>query len=110
MLLKAMTDTGFSDRLRRARGLWQWREGRQLTQMELARLYRKASGESITQSSISDWLNGISEPTLLDILYLSRILGVDPGWLAFGDYSGAPRPTDPVRERAIPISERKKKN
>lgn len=66
----------------------------------LVELYRKASGKRISQSTVSDWINAVTIPSLEDVVYLAKAFGpgIDPGWLGFGEASQAPRPhnNDPV--------------
>jgi transcriptional regulator with XRE-family HTH domain len=83
---------GFRQRCFEARLFWERRNGRRLTQEMLVELYRKASGRKITQSTISDWINAVTIPSLEDVEYLAKAFGgIDPGWLAFGE-AKAPRP------------------
>ena len=49
----------------------------------------KAVGVSTGQAS--RWESGKNIPSLGMIVKISRALGLDPGWLAFGDLSRAPR-------------------
>jgi transcriptional regulator with XRE-family HTH domain len=90
---KSWDATGFRQRCFEARLFWERRNKRRLNQTELAELVRKAGGKKVSQSTISDWLNAVTVPGVDDIQALARAFGdVDPGWLAFGDASKAPRP------------------
>jgi transcriptional regulator with XRE-family HTH domain len=94
-----MKDTGFRDRLFRAWYLFQAREGGERSQEWLAEAVSAHLGleDTLTQSAVSRWLNG-AVPPLGTIVALAKVLGVDPGWLAFGKDSAAPPPSDPMME------------
>lgn len=53
--------------------------------------------------TVGRWINGSNVPSLDTLAALARVLNVDPGWLVFGDLSGAPRLRDRVVEGAEPV-------
>jgi transcriptional regulator with XRE-family HTH domain len=53
-------------------------------------------GHILSQSSVSRWINGESEPTLSAVEGLAAALGVSAAWLAFGE---GPKSPDPVEIR-----------
>lgn len=74
-----------------------------ITQEDLARLIDKGS-----QSAVTDWERGKSEPNLAQFTKLAETLKVPPGWLAFGiGQDGLPDQSDPV---AMAVVERHKHN
>src|SRR6185312_949436 len=71
-----------------------------LTQDEVARRVGRAVRRAFTQSTAQRWFaGGLPRDTRTGIALASE-LGVDPGWLYFGDASGAPAPDDWGRARA----------
>lgn len=68
---------------------------------------------TIRQDAVSRWMNGKAMAELPRVLALARVLGVEPGWLLFGeegckrpsgvaeeagaDLATAPRPDEPAR-------------
>lgn len=72
-------------RLRQARRELSARLGRDVLQGEVA----VAAG--LSQPSVSAIERGTQEPTREGLARLARYYGVDPGWLAFGQLSGAPK-------------------
>lgn len=56
-------------------------------------------GEPYSQSTFSKWLGGGTPDTLDAFVALGKVLGVDPGWLAFGEDSQAQGPTNPLDTR-----------
>lgn len=105
-----MPDNGRLDNEFRLRILRAWnrygeRRGRKLTQMELAKVVGKLRGEPVSQSTISDWLNKIV-PSVRDTLYLAQALQCDPGWLAYGEDSGAPGLDQTAGYRPMPRTRR----
>ena len=96
----------FADRYRDAFKHLEFRERLDITNQEMAErvadiLHRPA----VTGASASRWKTG-SVPDLGVIGALAEICGVDPGWLAFGEQTGAPSPdvfsSPEARERARP--------
>ena len=89
---------GLSERLFQAWYLYQARSGGSRSQIWLAdavsRELKLAQGAYFTQASVSRWMKG-TEPNLETIQALGKVLGVNPGWLAFGELA-APGPADPV--------------
>lgn len=69
----------FGARLLDARLNYAARAGRVVGQTELA------GKVGVTPQAWSGWERGKSEPPLETIIIVARLLGVDPGWLAFGD-------------------------
>lgn len=96
---KRVANNGMRDRLFRAWYLFQAREGEPRSQgwlaQEVSSLLRLE--EPLTQGSVSRWFKG-AEPNLKTIVAIAQVLGVDPGWLAFGEISAAPPPADPMQE------------
>lgn len=87
----------FGARLRRARYQHMARIGRMLSQAEIARAL------GVNQSSVSAWEADAAEPSLAMIAQLGVLLGVPPGWLAFGpaNETGA-APAAPVVTSQVP--------
>jgi hypothetical protein len=87
---------GFDRRLRRAHRAFEDRLGRDVNQTELGAMVGKRLGEPkpITQASVHRWFAG-TLPDHVRMVALAEILGVDPGWLAYGDWTppatGLPR-------------------
>lgn len=82
------------------------KRGRTFTQTELGRLVGVAS------ATVSQWESGAGNPTLPNVERLAAVLGVSPGWLAFGErviptveelaaMTGARAP----KERPVPIQQ-----
>ena len=80
---------GFGERFLIAVQLLGMREGKGVPLTEISRRMAKA-GMPVTSASIGRWDR--SRPGLDVIAVASVILGVDPGWLAFGDDSQAEPP------------------
>ena len=86
---------GFSDRV-----LWAIQElerverKRKIENSEIGRRVAEKMGreEPYRSQSVGRWLEE-SEPGLDVIVGLAEVLGVDPGWLAFGEASKAPAPS-----------------
>lgn len=94
-----MAANGFATRLFRAWHLLQIRKGGGVTQEWLGRQVGRILGEDlVSQSAVSRWFKGAT-PDLDTIAALGRALGVDPGWLAFGELSEAPAPVDVFRHQ-----------
>lgn len=72
------TKGSFGQRLFQARLAYSAEKGRQVTQAELARL------AGVSTAAWSTWEAGRSQPPLETIGKVAKVLGVDPGWLAFG--------------------------
>lgn len=78
-----------------------------LVAAEESRLRALRGADALTPysaSSISRWESGEAEPTSTTFLAISRVLAkhhveADPGWLAYGEESGAPGP----KHRAITL-------
>ena len=87
---------GFGVRLgeaRRAKGL---RDGKDYRPADLARDMDTSS------PTISRWENGENIPDVLTIAKLAKVLGVEPGWLAFGTANPG---ASPNREPRPPLAE-----
>ena len=97
-----MDGAGFHSRLFQAWSIWMGRHHRKLTQGELGTMIGRAGGQPVAQNTISGWFKDVV-PGVDDLEFLAKALEVDPGWLAFGDASGAPRPRDPVVDANYPI-------
>lgn len=63
-----------------------------------------AAAAEITRNSISQWESDSTEPDLARIATIASYLGVDRGWLAFGDYATGNRRTK-ARHPITPITE-----
>jgi transcriptional regulator with XRE-family HTH domain len=99
---KSMDGTGFHSRLFIALSLWQAKHGRRLSQAKLGELIGRLEGEPVPQSTVSDWFNEVV-PSVHYMEPLAKALEVDPGWLAFGNASKAPPPTDPGLGQFHPV-------
>lgn len=73
-------DSSFGQRLFQARLAYSSTMGRQVTQAELAEM------AGVSTATWSTWEAGRSEPPLDTIGKVAKLLGVDPGWLAFGNH------------------------
>jgi transcriptional regulator with XRE-family HTH domain len=51
----------------------------------------------ISGATVSRWEAGEFQPDLWTLLAIARVAGVDAGWLAFGDASRAPKPTETLQ-------------
>lgn len=107
---------GFNLRLRQATKLREVSIGRDLEQEAVGQLVGGALGVApISQAAVSRWYKS-AEPGLATIQALAEILNVDPGWLAFGDASGAPAPvgwtpaTSAEIQRAVGFRDRLQKS
>ncbi len=102
---KPLEDTGFANRLFRAWYLFQLKKGGSATQEWLGRQVGRMLPDKapLSQSAVSRWMKG-SRPDLETIASIAHVLQVDPGWLAFGELSGAPAPEDPFRDRMRPAN------
>lgn len=91
------TDT-FGQRMFHAFTLLRLRRG-ELSQAWVADQLGKVMGkrEGYSPSAVSRWMGGQEPGELETIIGLAQVLEVDPGWLAFGDASRAPAPSDPTR-------------
>jgi len=71
-----------------------WRERRQLTSGELARI----AGGDVSEAAIARWESGAEHPSLPSIRALARVLGVDPWELSRPPYiQRSARPDRPNR-------------
>lgn len=88
-----MRQNAFNERARRAHLARQAAIGQELEQDEVGRQVARYLGaeEPIGQGTVSRWFRS-SVPDLRTIAALALVLNVDPGWLAFGELSGAPKP------------------
>jgi transcriptional regulator with XRE-family HTH domain len=68
------------------------REGTLISQRELVRRIAVQSKHRMSDSTFSRWLNDGAMPELTMVPHIARVLGVDAGWIAFGDQSAAPAP------------------
>lgn len=95
----ATQPSGMRERLFAAWYLYQARSGGSKSQEWLAEAVSRKLGlrEPLTQGTVSRWLKG-SEPDLVTIAAIASVLGVDPGWLAFGQLTHAPPPRDPMQD------------
>lgn len=71
-------DSSFAQRLFQARLAYSAEKGRQVTQAELAEL------AGVSTAAWSTWEAGRSQPPLDTLEKVAQVLGIDPGWLAFG--------------------------
>ena len=82
----------FADRYRAAFKRLEMMEGGDVTNLEMAeRVAVFLERKPVSAVSASRWKNG-AVPDLGIIGALAEICGVDPGWLAFGESTGAPAP------------------
>jgi hypothetical protein len=84
---------GFSDRLKRAKGMYLARTGEDMTQAELAEKVAKVVGRAYGQTAAGAWFRGVI-PDTTTIAALGLVYGVRAAWLAFGegppDHEGPP--------------------
>lgn len=89
-----IASNSFGSRLLEARLAYAVRRGRTVSQSELARLI------GVTPQAWSGWEQGLSEPLELSMIQrIAQLLGVTPGWLAFGQFPIA------AIEQAEPVSD-----
>jgi transcriptional regulator with XRE-family HTH domain len=67
---------------------------RGLSQTELGRAVGARVGRLYKQPTVADWLSGSLPRDVASMIALAQELGVDPGWLYFGEASKAPAPGD----------------
>lgn len=83
---------GFAERLEYALRLKELRERRDVGQKEIGKAVGELLGRKpLTQAAVSGWGKG-SEPSFNVTTAIAVFVGVDPGWLAFGEASAAPAP------------------
>ena len=82
----------YQQRAARAFLLLAVREGRRITQGELADKVAATLGRAVTQGAVAKQLGGTVPEGLDAMIALASALGVDPGWLYFGSASAAPAP------------------
>ena len=78
-------------------GLRAWyAEGQSPTQAEFGMLLAGTlqRPKAFPAATISRWESDSARPDLRTILNIAKLVGADPGWLAFGVNSGAPSPLD----------------
>lgn len=94
-----ITAKGFGGRAGIALALFAARGEKKPTHDELAKAVAGLAKQPVTGSMVQSWLAGRFFPVTMARLWgLARALKVDPGWLAFGEESGAPAPS--LREAA----------
>lgn len=83
----------FGDRYRLALKCLELREGgANITDKEMVELVARATGQPPKAVTTANrWRKG-AVPDLTTISGIARVCEVDPGWLAFGEASGAPGP------------------
>jgi transcriptional regulator with XRE-family HTH domain len=78
----------FGERLKRARAEFERRRGyERLSNRELGEQVAERMGreEPYSSQAVSRWFAGTEPDSLEVFVALGRVLGVAPGWLAFGD-------------------------
>lgn len=66
------------------------REGHRVTFTALAERVAEALGASVSVATVARWFDGSREPKdRASLAALAAALGVDPGWLAYGDAPAA---------------------
>jgi alkylation response protein AidB-like acyl-CoA dehydrogenase len=87
-----VADTGFKDRMFDAQLYASGQERRRVTQAEVAEAAAKLlKRKGWTAAAVSRHFGG-RVPDVRTIAAYAKVMGVDPGWLAFGDASEAPAP------------------
>lgn len=83
----------FARRLAAARADYEARHpGQRLTHTALGKLIGSVEGvDIVSHVTVGKWMAG-QAPSFAHVRALARVLGVDPGWLGFGDESAAPAP------------------
>ena len=56
-----------------------------LTRTMIGRMLEKKLGKGRSANAVSEWWTGKSIPDTIPIAALADVLGVSPGWLAFGE-------------------------
>lgn len=65
-------------------------EGRRVSYAEIARRMGKIAPPARQVSTVTRWFAGAQSPeTTAEMAILARVLGVDPGWLTYGDPADA---------------------
>lgn len=88
------------------------RLGRAAKLEELGKWIGDARGtDAPDKGTVSRWATGEQKPDLATIEAIAAVCGVDPGWIAFGEKTGAPAPPSAAAMQAqfIPPGKKKKK-
>ncbi len=98
--------SGFAKRLFEALILHSGRQGRMVRHTELGEAIAQAMQreQPLTGAAVGRWFRGVAMPDIPTVRAVAAVLGVDPGWLAFGDDSAAPGPQGPDVAEFIPPS------
>ena len=92
-IMQPTTGTEFNNRVRLAHRHREAELNRDLGQAEIGVEMGKLLGTGkLTQATVSRYFRD-TEPELAKICALATVLGVDCGWLAFGDQTKAPAPS-----------------
>ena len=105
---------GFGQRAREARRLWTVRHDEELTYARIGEMVaeRTGRGDPYSHQAVRKWFVLGQEPEYQAAAALAEVLGVDPGWLAFGtgeagatsgDEKGAPVVEAPIPMRQIDV-------
>ena len=96
------------ERLFQAWMLFQARVGESRSQEWLASEVSKRLGlkprDYLNQATVSRWFRG-AEPNYETLASVAKVLGCDPGWLAFGPASQAPAPDDPMGRNMLRLEQ-----
>jgi hypothetical protein len=82
--------------------------GRRVTQIEVGTAVGKSLGKMMPGPTVSRHFNG-RVPDIRTLSAYAEEMGVDPGWLAFGDASRAPPPDVPAELLAHPAGKGRRK-
>lgn len=85
----------FNKRFLRAYKLYEVRLGRNVRHEEFAKTVAKAGRRKPPNASTVGRWKDDNVPDLATIALISKVLDVDPGWLAFGEASGKGEPEVP---------------
>lgn len=83
--------TAFGRRAKLALQYQAFKLGDRRTQADVLREFQAMTGDAVNDATVSRWFSGAFWPAdPRHQLALARVLGVDVGWLFFGDHSQAP--------------------
>lgn len=101
------TNAGFKRRMFEALLALSQSEGEMVKQNEVMRRLGER-GVKVTGAAVNRWFKG-RRPACETIEALGEVLGVDPGWLAFGEKSGAEGPVLPPQAVPVPRGQGRKR-
>lgn len=90
----------FASRLYTAQKRYELKTGRDLDRGEFGKAVAKLAGRGtpLSDSTVSNWFTGKQMPVVKQLEAIGKVLGVHPGWLAFGsdDTITTPDSAEPI--------------